>query len=417
MKILNFGSCNIDLVYSLDHIVHVGETATTYRMDTFPGGKGLNQSIALARAGAHVYHAGCIGDGGDFLLEILKNSGVDTSYIEHVSEKNGHAIIQVSREGENSIFLYPGSNEMITKEHIDRVLDDFSSEDVILLQNEINNMDYIIHQAHRRGMTIVLNPSPFNEKLAQIDFTMISYLILNEIEAKDISGAEEPEESLAYFRSKYPKLKIMLTLGKRGCVYQDERRKVFHPIFKVNAVDTTAAGDTFTGYFVAGVAAGNDYKDVLRFASCASAIAVSRHGAAPSIPERAEVLEMIEMMSVDDLDNKNEKIRIKVMKYIDANIEKASLAEIADLLGYSTIYTGNLIKKITGRTFKKLLQEKRLIIASKLLLETEMSISEIIKTVGYENENFFRRIFKEKHGVNPLVYRKRELGRVVGGRK
>jgi len=409
MKILNFGSCNVDLVYSLDHIVHVGETATTYNMETFPGGKGLNQSIALARAGAHVYHAGCIGADGEFLVDVLHESGVDTSFLEYVSEKNGHAVIQVSKEGENSIFLYPGSNEMISKEHIDRVLWHFSAGDVILLQNEINNLDYIIQKANNIGMQIILNPSPYNEKLAQIDFNMITYLVLNEIEARDISGSEDSEEALAYFKRTYPNLKIMLTLGKKGCVYQDQNNKVFHPIYKVNAVDTTAAGDTFTGYFVDGLARGDDYKDILKIASCASAIAVSRNGAAPSIPHRAEVLESIDTLPVDSFDDKTEKIRFKIMRYIDSNVEDASLAELANILGYSTIYTGNLVTKITGKTFKKLLQDKRLAIASKLLLESDLSVSEIIKKVGYENENFFRRIFREKYGVNPLTFRKREL--------
>jgi len=334
---------------------------------------------------------------------------VDTSFLEYVSEKNGHAVIQVSKEGENSIFLYPGSNEMISKEHIDRVLWHFSAGDVILLQNEINNLDYIIQKANNIGMQIILNPSPYNEKLAQIDFNMITYLVLNEIEARDISGSEDSEEALAYFKRTYPNLKIMLTLGKKGCVYQDQNNKVFHPIYKVNAVDTTAAGDTFTGYFVDGLARGDDYKDILKIASCASAIAVSRNGAAPSIPHRAEVLESIDTLPVDSFDDKTEKIRFKIMRYIDSNVEDASLAELANILGYSTIYTGNLVTKITGKTFKKLLQDKRLAIASKLLLESDLSVSEIIKKVGYENENFFRRIFREKYGVNPLTFRKREL--------
>ena len=113
-------------------------------MNIFPGGKGLNQSIAIKRAGNSVYHAGCIGDGGEFLLEILKDNGVDISFVEHVNTKNGHAIIQVSKDGENTIFLYRGSNGMISNEQIDRVLSEFSKDDILLLQNEINNIDYIV---------------------------------------------------------------------------------------------------------------------------------------------------------------------------------------------------------------------------------------------------------------------------------
>lgn len=409
MKILNFGSCNVDFVYSLDHIVNIGETETTHKLQTFPGGKGLNQSIALVRAGAEVYHAGCIGTDGEFLIQVLEENGVDTSYIKRVDEKNGHAIIQVSKEGENSIFLYPGSNEMISTEHVDSVLEHFSSDDIILLQNEINNLDYIIKRAHAKGMKIILNPSPYNVIISGIDLNMIYCLILNEIEAKDVTCTNDSDEALAYFKANFPDLRVMLTLGKKGCVYQDDRRRVFHPIFKVNAVDTTAAGDTFTGYFVAGMAQGQEYGEILKIASCASAIAVSRHGAAPSIPGMSEVLSQVDLLPIDGPNNKMDKIRVKVMRYIDSNIQNASLGELAQMLGYSTIYTGNLIKRITGKTFKKLLQDKRLAISAQMLLETEMSVGEIIKTVGYENENFFRRIFKERYGANPLAFRKREV--------
>ena len=284
MKILNFGSCNIDVVYSLDHIVNIGETETTHSLDTFPGGKGLNQSIALARAGARVYHAGCVGEDGDMLTEVLKESGVDVSYMKKVPAKNGHAIIQVSARGENSIFLYPGSNEMISEEYIDEVLNDFSKGDIILLQNEINNISYIIDIAYERGMQIVLNPSHFNEKVINIDLNKISYLILNEIEAKNYCGYEDPERIILYFTENYPKLNVMLTLGTNGCVFANSEIKVFHPLFEVNAVDTTAAGDTFTGYLIEGVSRGDCYEDILKIASAASAISVSRNGAAPSIP-------------------------------------------------------------------------------------------------------------------------------------
>ncbi len=290
MKILNFGSCNIDYVYSLDHIVAPGETETTHKLQTFPGGKGLNQSVALAKAGAEVYHAGCIGNDGEMLLDVLKESGVDVSYIKTADVKNGHAIIQVSNEGANSIFLYPGSNEMISTEFIDEVLSGFEEGDIILLQNEINNVDYIVEKAYQKGMCIIFNPSPFNEKISGIDLNMISYIILNEVEAKDISGCAEPKESLVYFKKNYPSLKVMLTLGENGCVYMDEKNEIYQSAFCVDVVDTTAAGDTFTGYFVDGISRGAGYAEILNIASVASAIAVSKDGAAPSIPQRAEVI-------------------------------------------------------------------------------------------------------------------------------
>lgn len=296
MKILNFGSCNIDYVYSLDHIVSPGETETTYKMETFSGGKGLNQSIAVAKAGAKIFHAGCIGEGGQMLEDMMKSSGVDTTYIKKVPEKNGHAIIQVTAKGENSIFLYPGSNAMVEKDYIDSVLADFSENDILLLQNEISNIDYIVEKAYEKGMCIILNPSPFNDEIKKIDFNMLSYIILNEVEAKAVSGSEDAKESLAFFQKHYPDLKVMLTLGGRGCIYKDTEIEASQEIFPVEVVDTTAAGDTFTGYFIAGIASGDDTKEILKTATMASAIAVSREGAAPSIPEKCEVLKAISDM-------------------------------------------------------------------------------------------------------------------------
>ena len=294
MKILNFGSCNIDIVYSLDHIVRVGETETTHKMEVFPGGKGLNQSIAVSRAGASVCHAGCLGYDGGMLRDILCESGVDVTYLKTVEEKNGHAVIQVSAEGENSIFLYPGSNERITESYIDEVLAQFGEGDILLLQNEISNVGYLVERAYEKKMCIVLNPSPINDAVRGLDLAKISYLILNEVEAAEITGHETPEEGIAYFKSRYPALRVMLTLGETGCIYADSERELSQSAFLVKAVDTTAAGDTFTGYFVAGLAAGNEMKEILRVASAAAAISVTRNGAAPSIPERREVMSRLD---------------------------------------------------------------------------------------------------------------------------
>lgn len=409
MKILNFGSCNIDYVYSLDHIVEPGETETTYKMETFSGGKGLNQSVALAKAGAEVYHAGCIGEDGEMLRQVLVESKVNTDYLKEVSGKNGHAIIQVTKQGENSIFLYPGSNEMVTKDYIGLVLADFNEGDIILLQNEISNVDYIIQRAYEKKMCIILNPSPFNEKMSEIDFNMISYIILNEVEANGISGLDSWEESLVFIRKKYPDLKVMLTIGSKGCVYSDKTFECRQSAFKVEVADTTAAGDTFTGYFVSELSKGTDYKKILKIASAASAIAVSRKGAAPSIPERSEVLDAIDKFDEIKLADKSVTIKKQIDSYMEKNVRTANLEELAKSIGYSAVYTGNLVKKITGETFSKLLQKKRCKIASKLLLETDMSVKEIIESVGYENESFFRKVFKEKYGANPLDYRKKGI--------
>ena len=408
MKILNIGSANVDYVYSLDHIVVVGETESAQELNVFPGGKGLNQSIAIKRAGKDVYHAGCIGEGGELLLDILQENGVDLTFVKRVDERNGHAIIQVSKDGDNTIFLYRGSNGVFTTEQIDNTLSEFSKGDILVLQNEINNLDYIVKKAHQAEMTIVLNPSPFNEKINEIDLNMISYLVLNEIEAKEITKSSDAQEALTYFAETYPSLKVMLTLGSKGCVYQDKEQKVFCPTFKVVPVDTTGAGDTFTGYFIVGIANGEEIEKILKVASCAAAISITREGAAPSIPCMAEVMEQINCLEPNSVGMKNEMSRIKIDEYIDEHLTDATLDGLADFLGYSSVYTGSLVKKVTGKTYKSLLQEKRLGVAENLLLKTEMSIDEIIKKTGYENASFFRRIFKEKYGVTPLNYRKRK---------
>ena len=407
MKILNFGSCNIDYVYSLEHIVEIGETQTSHKLEIFPGGKGLNQSIAAAKAGAVICHAGCVGSDSDLLTNILTDNGVDISYITKTSEKNGHAIIQVSKHGENSIFLYPGSNDMVSKEYIDSVLESFGKGDIILLQNEISNVDYIVEKAYAKEMCIILNPSPYNEKIEMIDFAKLSYIILNEVEAKAISNCEIPRQSLAYIKTKYPNLKVILTLGVNGSIYSDSTHEFYQPSFKVEAVDTTAAGDTFTGYFIAELALGTDYKKILKIASAASALAVTKKGAAPSIPAKDEVMRALEKLKDSRSESKEDLIRSRIEAYIENNIKTATVKELAKELGYSTIYTGALIKKLKGKSFSKLLNDYKCKKAADMLLHTDLSVEEIINCMGYENKSFFRKIFKEKYGKNPLEFRKK----------
>jgi len=409
MKILNFGSCNLDYVYTMDHIVLPGETQSTFRSDTFPGGKGLNQSIAAAKAGAQVFHAGCIGYDGAMLKEILAESGVDLSYLEPVDSKNGHAVIQVSKAGENAIFLFPGSNVMLTEEQIDRVLSDFSAGDLLLLQNETNLVPQIVEKGFAKGMRIVLNPSPFNETISQIDFSHLSYLILNEVEAKALSGSDEPEAALGRLRAQWPDLSVVLTLGTRGCFYRDRERSFYHPAFQVKAVDTTAAGDTFTGYFLACIAEEASVEQALRFASAASAIAVSRMGAAPSIPYREEVSDAVDRMIPYGADREDPR-RNRIETYVATHLQEAPLEELAGNLGYSASYTGALVKALMGMPYSKYLQKVRCSTAARLLAQTSLSVEEIIYSVGYKNESFFRNAFRERYGVSPREYRKKKRG-------
>lgn len=289
-KFLNFGSLNRDMVYSVDHTVRPGETTASSKLEFFCGGKGLNQSIALSKAGANVFHAGCVGGDGDSLIERLNENNVDTRFVRKCDIPSGHAIIQVDKNGQNSILLFGGANKQIGEEQIDAVLSEFKAGDRLFLQNEINNVDKIISAANERGMEIVFNPSPFGKEILSYPLDKISWFVVNETEAQELTGESEPDRILFVFSEKYPSAKILLTLGSAGSVCMADGKKYSQAIFNVPVVDTTAAGDTFLGYFFALIDT-HGIDGALRYASAASAIAVSRIGASPSIPLLQEVEE------------------------------------------------------------------------------------------------------------------------------
>ena len=295
MKVLCFGSLNIDYTYKVPHFVKKGETLASERLQVFGGGKGLNQSVALAKAGTEVYHAGSIGQDGMFLLDMLKDAGANTDFVKILDTvRTGNAIIQNDKSGDNCIILYGGANQAITREQVDEVMSHFESGDYLVLQNEINELGYIVEKAHEKGMIIVLNPSPMNEKILALPLDVINYFILNEVEAAQILGKEDKgEESWEQIADdllkKFPPATIVLTMGSEGSVFKNQKETVCQSIYKVQAVDTTAAGDTFSGYFIGGILGGLSAKEAMDQASKASAIAVTRKGAAPSIPVLAEV--------------------------------------------------------------------------------------------------------------------------------
>ena len=290
MKILNFGSLNIDLVYAVDHHARTGETLTTRSFARHTGGKGLNQSVALARAGAQVYHAGCIGEDGVFLRDYLSANGVDTRYVRVAEEATGHAVIQVNGEGDNCILLYPGANRCQRAADVDAVLADFSAGDLLLMQNETNALAEMMLAAKAKGMKIAFNPSPIDETLFALPMDAVDYFILNEIEGEALSGESEPEKAAERLLEKYPHARVVLTLGGKGCIYAHGDTRLQGQAYKVDAVDTTGAGDTFTGYFLASQLRGEAPEESLAVAAAAAAIQVTRPGAAQAIPELNEVL-------------------------------------------------------------------------------------------------------------------------------
>ena len=292
MKLLNYGSLNYDYVYAVQHIVQPQETISSANMEVFCGGKGLNQSIAMARAGIEVFHAGLTGEDGEELIELCYNNNIDTRYIIKKEGKSGHTIIQVSQDGQNSIILFAGSNGLNTVEYIDEVLSGFSEGDMLLLQNEVNLLDVMIERAYQKKMTIVLNPSPYNEQVEKCDLNKVAVFLMNEIEGAQITGEKAPDKILAVMQEAYPNAEVVLTLGKDGVFYNGKGKRYFHESCKVKVVDTTAAGDTFTGYYIAALVEGKSVKEALHRATLAASIAVTQKGAAVSIPN-AEALAAI----------------------------------------------------------------------------------------------------------------------------
>ena len=290
MKKLVFGSLNIDRTYRVDHFVSKGETMSADSMELFCGGKGFNQAVAMARAGSKVYFAGAVGKDGDFLLASMNAEGIDTKYVKLTQGDSGHAVIQVDRKGSNCIMIFSAANGEITHDDVDNVLSDFGSGDLIVLQNEISSLDYIIERAHSIGMLVALNPSPFDAKLSTCDFSKVNYLIVNEVEGAALSGKRSWRDIIETIHNMYPGVNLLLTLGENGSIYtRSDGTQAVCGIMRTEACDTTAAGDTFAGYFLSAIAENVPVRDALETAAIASGIAVSRPGASPSIPYAQEV--------------------------------------------------------------------------------------------------------------------------------
>ncbi len=289
MKVLNYGSLNIDYVYDVAHIVVPGETIHSTGRTIFPGGKGLNQSIAMARAGLDVFHAGLIGPEGNLLKNLLEDAHVDTRFVQQCDQMNGHTIIQVDENGQNCIIVYGGTNQMLTRSGIDETLRSFSKGDYLVLQNETNEIDYLLRSAHEKGMLTVLNPSPIDASILALPLELVDLFVVNEIEGAQIAGCTQVDDIIVSIARQYANAKILLTLGGDGSIYFDGTEKHLCPAQRVDVVDTTAAGDTFLGYFLYGILNGNHIADTMRLASCAAALAVSQKGAASSIPTLSQV--------------------------------------------------------------------------------------------------------------------------------
>jgi ribokinase len=289
MKVLNFGSLNIDSVYSVQHFVRPGETISCDEYRQFCGGKGFNQSIALARAGAKVFHAGKIGADGKWLLDYLSGSGVDISKTVLSDRPTGHAIIQVVPGSENSIIIYGGANRTLDSVFVNEVLGVAQPGDCVLLQHEINCVPEILQRAAAKDLFVVFNPAPMSKEVCDYPLEGVRLLIVNELEGQALSGEVEPKRVVHSLRQRLPAADIVLTLGKQGAIFLNEEGVISVSAPKVEAVDSTGAGDTFIGFFLAEYAVGRSAQEALAIGCRAAALCVQRAGAADSIPLRKDV--------------------------------------------------------------------------------------------------------------------------------
>ena len=294
-RIVNLGSACIDHVYQVDHFAAAGETLLANGYQRFPGGKGLNQSLAAARAGAEVCHAGRIGSDGDLLRDVLIAAGVDVrQLITDATQPSGHACIQVRPDGANCIVIVGGANRAIDAAQREAVLGAMADDDWLLLQNEINDLAVVLRRAAQLGRRVALNVAPADAAARELPLDDVEVLIVNRVEAAVLSGEQPPERALQALSARLPRTLVVLTLGADGLHWGRREERGYLPAFDVHAVDETAAGDAFVGYLLAGLAADETLDITLRRASAAGALAVTVPGAASSIPEAAAVSALLE---------------------------------------------------------------------------------------------------------------------------
>lgn len=286
-KVLCFGSLNIDYIYQVPHFVGAGETLSALSRQRLAGGKGLNQAVALSRAGAQTYMAGSVGEDGDFLLETLQGAGVDISFVRQMEGNTGTAVIQRDGAGENCILLHGGANRCITEEQVQETLEHFTPGDWLVLQNEISCLPLLLREGRKRGMQVVFNPSPMEPDLLGLHLEKVHCLVLNQVEGRQLLGGEEREEEdlRRGLEEWFQGDTLVLTLGSRGawCLHQGEW--VFQKAFSVPVVDTTGAGDAFTGFFVASRMMGQSIPEALKKAAWAAAQTIQHPGS--TVPVQA----------------------------------------------------------------------------------------------------------------------------------
>lgn len=285
MTIYNLGSINIDMVYQVPHLPAPGETLAAKVYSQGLGGKGANMSVAAARAAARVRHIGAVGIDGRWTVERLLEYGVDTTHIAELSEATGHAIINVDDAGENAIVLWAGANAQIGVDQIGRALAEADTGDTLMIQNETSGQLYTAKMAKNLGLTVVYAAAPFDANAVMSLLSYIDLLVLNEVEAQQLEAAigKSPEQLQID--------NVVVTLGGDGCRWYANSANLVtdFPAIKVDPIDTTGAGDTFTGYVVAGLDRGMPMEQAIKLATQAGALMVTRLGTADVIPDLKEI--------------------------------------------------------------------------------------------------------------------------------
>ena len=289
-----FGSINLDLIGTVDRLPRPGETVPGSTFRIAPGGKGANQALAAARAGAAVRLAGAVGNDSfsEAALALLRDGGVDLSRVRTVEGATGVALILVDAKGENVIAVLPGANGAIGEDEAAAL--EFARDDVLLLQLEIppSAMLTAAARAQKAGARVLLNYAPFrSDGLALV--RSATHLVINESECGLVTNvlgvAGDSIEAQAHSLARETAATVIVTLGKDGVLAVDGGSSVTAPALTVHAIDTVGAGDTFCGYLAAGLSEGQPLAETLRFAAAAGSLACTRSGAQPAIPRRQEV--------------------------------------------------------------------------------------------------------------------------------
>ncbi|MEL6941058.1 MAG: ribokinase [Bacteroidota bacterium] len=294
-KVVVIGSTNIDMVMNLKSLPKPGETIGNGSFQIHHGGKGANQAVGAARSGAEVTFISSIGkdDFSDGLIAGFEKDGIRTDFISVLDDiPTGTALIMVDEKAENCIGVAPEANGKLSPVHINKARTAIQASDYVLLQLEVpkETVEYTIHFTARMNKKIILNPAPAS-KLSDDIYQQLNILVLNESEAQFLAGAnlENEKQIAAYFLKKGVK-NVILTLGAKGAFIANAEIAKHIPAFKVKAVDTTAAGDVFCGALSAALTSERTLEEAVIFASAASAIAVTRVGAQPSVPSKEETL-------------------------------------------------------------------------------------------------------------------------------